>query len=51
MRIALEDSSRMGLKMEGVELAYRFYSLANAEKWENDGTQALMKIIRKLNTE
>ena len=45
MGIALEDSSRMGLSLPGLALAQRFYSLANSHDWENDGTQALMKIF------
>ena len=45
MRIALDDSSRMGLNLEGLALAQRFYSLAHSHDWENDGTQALMKIF------
>ena len=49
MRIALEDSKRMGLNLEGLALAQRFYSLADSYDWENDGTQALMKIIRQIN--
>jgi len=49
MRIALEDSKRMGLNLEGLALAQRFYSLADSHDWENDGTQALMKIIRQIN--
>jgi 3-hydroxyisobutyrate dehydrogenase len=49
MRIALDDSSRMGLNLEGLALAQRFYSLAHSHDWENDGTQALMKILRQIN--
>jgi 3-hydroxyisobutyrate dehydrogenase len=48
MRIALEDSMRMGLNLEGLALAQRFYSLAHSHNWENDGTQALMKILREI---
>ena len=46
MRIALEDSSRMGLELEGLALAKKFYSIAERNDFENDGTQALMKILR-----
>ena len=49
MRIALEDSNRMGLKLEGLALAKKFYSMTEAYDFENDGTQALMKILRSLN--
>ena len=49
MRIALEDSNRIGLKLEGLALAKKFYSMTEAYDFENDGTQALMKILRSLN--
>ena len=49
MRIALEDSERMGLELEGLALAKKFYSMTEAYDFENDGTQALMKILRSLN--
>ena len=49
MGIALTDSKRMGLKLQGLALAHRFYSMANSHDWENDGTQALMKILREIN--
>ena len=49
MRIALDDSNRMGLKLEGLALAKKFYSMTEAYDFENDGTQALMKILRSLN--
>ena len=49
MGIALTDSKRMGLKLQGLALAHRFYSMANSHDWENDGTQTLMKILREIN--
>ena len=49
MRIALEDSERMGLELEGLALAKKFYSMTETYDFENDGTQALMKILRSLN--
>ena len=49
MKIALEDSERMGLELEGLALAKKFYSMTEAYDFENDGTQALMKILRNLN--
>ena len=49
IRIALEDSERMGLELEGLALAKKFYSMTEAYDFENDGTQALMKILRTLN--
>ena len=49
MRIALEDSNRLELKLEGLALAKKFYSMTEAYDFENDGTQALMKILRSLN--
>ena len=49
MRIAIEDSERMGLKLKGLALAKKFYSMSEAYDFEKDGTQALMKILRSLN--
>ena len=49
MRIALEDSKRMGLDLKGLALAKKFYSMTEAYDFEKDGTQALMKILRSLN--
>ena len=49
MKIALEDSERMGLELEGLALAKKFFSMTEAYDFENDGTQALMKILRNLN--
>lgn len=50
MRIALDDSEKMGLKLEGLALAQRFYSMTEGYNYEKDGTQALMKILRSLNS-
>ena len=50
MRIALDDSEKMGLKLEGLALAQRFYSMTEGYNFEKDGTQALMKILRSLNS-
>ena len=49
MGIALTDSKRMGLNLQGLALARHFYSMANSRDWEKDGTQALMKILREIN--
>tara|TARA_B100000035_G_C20811137_1_gene469929 strand:- start:90 stop:713 length:624 start_codon:yes stop_codon:yes gene_type:complete len=49
MRIAIEDSERMGLELKGLALAKKFYSMSEAYDFEKDGTQALMKILRSLN--
>ena len=49
MRIAIEDSERMGLELQGLALAKKFYSMSEAYDFEKDGTQALMKILRSLN--
>ena len=49
MRIAIEDSERMGLELEGLTLAKKLYSMTEAYDFEKDGTQALMKILRSLN--
>ena len=49
MRIAIEDSERMGLELKGLALAKKFYSMSEAYDFEKDGTQALMKVLRSLN--
>ena len=38
MRIALDDSEKMGLKLEGLALAQRFYSMTKSYNFEKDGT-------------
>lgn len=49
MGIAMEDAKRMGLDLKGLELAMRFYELAKKENYLEDGTQALFKVLAKMN--
>ena len=49
MGIAMEDSKRMGLNLKGLELAMSFYEMAREENYEEDGTQALFKVLSKMN--
>ncbi|MBO26761.1 MAG: oxidoreductase [Opitutales bacterium] len=49
MGIAMEDSKRMGLDLKGLELAMSFYKMAREENYEEDGTQALFKVLSKMN--
>ena len=39
IEIALEDSRRIGLNLEGLKLAHRFYLLAKEKDYQNEGTQ------------
>jgi 3-hydroxyisobutyrate dehydrogenase len=48
MRIAMEESRRMGLKLEGLELAERLYQEAAAQGLERYGTQALMLALARV---
>ena len=50
MEIALEDSRRTGLRLEGLELAHQFYELARKKSYQNEGTQALAKVLTELNS-
>ncbi len=49
MRIALDDSLRMGLSLPGLDLAYEFYLRAQREGMEEQGTQVLMRVLKSLN--
>lgn len=49
MGIAIEDAKRMGLDLKGLELALSFYELAKKENYLEDGTQALFKVLSKIN--
>ena len=49
MGIALEDASRMGLSLPGLELAIQFYEIAQRKGLENKGTQALLQVLRSTN--
>tara|TARA_B100001093_G_scaffold75036_1_gene65855 strand:- start:17047 stop:17949 length:903 start_codon:yes stop_codon:yes gene_type:complete len=50
IEIALEDSRRIGLNLEGLKLAHRFYLLAKEKDYQNEGTQALAKVLKELNS-
>ena len=47
--IALEDSARLGLKLQGLELAREFYQRVVDEGFAEKGTQVLLKVLGKMN--
>ena len=47
--IALEDSARLGLKLQGLELAREFYQRVVEEGFADKGTQVLLKVLGKMN--
>jgi 3-hydroxyisobutyrate dehydrogenase len=49
MGIALLEAQRMKLSLPGLALANQFYTAAMAEGLETDGTQALYKVLDRLN--
>jgi 3-hydroxyisobutyrate dehydrogenase len=49
MGIALLEARRMKLSLPGLALANQFYTAAMAEGLETDGTQALYKVLDRLN--
>jgi 3-hydroxyisobutyrate dehydrogenase len=49
MGIALLEARRMKLSLPGLALANQFYTAALAEGLETDGTQALYKVLDRLN--
>lgn len=49
MRIALDESRRMGVALPGLALAQQFYTSAMALGLENLGTQGLYKVFEQLN--
>jgi 3-hydroxyisobutyrate dehydrogenase len=49
MGIALLEARRMKLSLPGLALANQFYTAAMAEGLETEGTQALYKVLDKLN--
>lgn len=49
MGIALEESRRMKLSLPGLALVHQFYVAAMAEGDENLGTQALYRVLDRLN--
>ena len=49
MGIALEDAGRMGLKLEGLELARDFYERVKEAGFADKGTQVLLRVLRTMN--
>jgi 3-hydroxyisobutyrate dehydrogenase len=49
MGIALLEARRMKLSLAGLALANQFYTAAMAEGLETEGTQALYKVLDRLN--
>jgi len=49
MGIALEDAGRMGLKLEGLELARDFYERVKDAGFADKGTQVLLHVLRTMN--
>lgn len=49
MGIALEDAGRMGLKLEGLELARDFYERVKDAGFADKGTQVLLCVLRAMN--
>ena len=49
MGIALEDAGRMGLKLEGLELARDFYERVKDAGFADKGTQVLLRVLRAMN--
>lgn len=45
LKIALEECEQMGIKLEGLELAYSLYKKAEESGYENLGTQSLYKLF------
>ncbi len=49
MGIALEDSTKMGLELKGLELAMTFYKQVEKAGYSENGTQVLIKVLKDLN--
>ncbi len=49
MGIALEEARRMQLSLPGLALVHQFYLAAQAEGWEDLGTQGLYKVLERMN--
>jgi 3-hydroxyisobutyrate dehydrogenase len=48
MKIALEESKKMGIKLHGLELAYKLYEYLEKLGHGKSGTQALILALEKL---
>ena len=51
MGIALEEAKKMNLMLPGLSQVHQFYLAAIAQGYENLGTQALYKVLQKLNNQ
>jgi 3-hydroxyisobutyrate dehydrogenase len=49
MGIALEDTTKMGLELKGLELAMTFYKQVEKAGYSENGTQVLIKVLKDLN--
>jgi len=49
LRIALEEADRLGLALPGLALARQFYHAAMATGHGRNGTQVLLRVLRRLN--
>ncbi len=48
MKIALDESKRMGIKLHGLELVYKLYDYLQKLGHGKSGTQALILALEKL---
>jgi 3-hydroxyisobutyrate dehydrogenase len=51
MGIALNDAKKLGIRLQGLELAYQFYKKVSQSGYEEQGTQVLLKVLKDLNNE
>jgi 3-hydroxyisobutyrate dehydrogenase len=51
MGIALNDAKKLGIRLQGLELAYQFYKKVSQFGYEEQGTQVLLKVLKDLNNE
>ncbi|MBT7650427.1 MAG: NAD(P)-dependent oxidoreductase [Opitutae bacterium] len=51
MGIALNDAKKMGIRLQGLELAHQFYKKVSQSGYEEKGTQVLLKVLKDLNNE
>jgi len=49
--IALNDAKKMGIRLQGLELAHQFYKKVSQSGYEEKGTQVLLKVLKDLNNE
>jgi 3-hydroxyisobutyrate dehydrogenase len=51
MGIAINDAQKMGIRLQGLELAHQFYKKVSQSGYEEKGTQVLIKVLKDLNNE